>query len=133
MHNSGSQTTSEKVMARYGISADLGGTVAPVIFDVEYFNLGMMYQTGIFIIMDPGYYRITIQCYHNQNISFSKYAQLTVDIDSKDVISTYCKWADNGSTTGIFYLEAFDTVFVRKSGERLALGAFWNNFMIEKV
>ena len=75
VNNSRSETADEIVMARYGVSADLGGTLSPVIFDVEYFNLGMMYQTGIFIIMDHGYYRFTIQCYHNQNIDFSKYAQ----------------------------------------------------------
>ena len=121
-------------MARYGISADLGGTVSPVILDVEYFNQGMMYQTGVFIITDPGYYRFTVQCYHNQDgADFSKYAQLTVEIDSKPAVSTYCKWADNGSASGIFYLEAFDTVFLEKSNERLAGGAYRNNFMIEKM
>ena len=121
-------------MARYGISADLGGTVSPVILDVEYFNQGMTYQTGIFIITDPGYYRFTVQCYHNQDgADFSKYAILTVEIDSKPAVSTYCKWADNGSASGIFYLEAFDTVFLEKSNERLAGGAYRNNFMIEKI
>ena len=120
-------------MARYGISTDLSGTVSPVILDVEYFNLGMMYQTGIFIIMDPGYYRLTVQCYHNPSTDFSKFAQLKVDIDSKPAVSTFCKYADNGSASGIFYLEAFDTVFLEKSSERLSLGAYWNNFMIEKL
>ena len=121
-------------MARYGISEELSGEVSPVILDVEYFNLGMMYQTGIFIITDPGYYRFTIQCYHNQNgADFSKAAQLIVDINSKHAISTWCKWSNNGSETGIFYLEVFDTVFVRKRREPLAHGAFWNNFMIEKI
>ena len=121
-------------MARYGISTDLAGDVSPVIMDVEFFNTGMTYQTGIFIIMDPGYYRLTVQCYHNQNgADFSKFAHLLVEIDSRPALDTYCKYADNGSANGIFYLEALDTVFIDKSDERLAFGANYNNFMIEKL
>merc|ERR1712126_261783 len=132
--NPESRNSNEKVKARYGISTDLGGTISPVILDAEFFNQGMMYQTGVFIIMDPGYYRLTVQCYHNQSGNdFSKYAQLTVEIDSQPAVSTYCKWADNGSASGIFFLEAFDTVFLEKRHERLAGGAYWNNFMIEKM
>ena len=128
------KNSNERIIARYGISTDLAGLVSPVILDVEYFNLGIMYQTGIFIIMDPGYYRLTVQCYHNQNgADFSKYASLTVEIDSKPAVSTYCKYADNGSASGIFFLEAFDTVFLEKNHERLQGGARWNNFMIEKI
>ena len=33
------------VMARYGISADPVGTVSPVNMDIEYSNLGMMYES----------------------------------------------------------------------------------------
>ena len=29
---------------------------------MEVFNIGMMYQTGIFIITDPSYRRLTVQC-----------------------------------------------------------------------
>ena len=131
MRRSESRNSQELVMARYGISADLSGTVSPVHMDVKYFNLGMMYQSGIFIIMDPGYYRFTLQCYHNQTPD--KYARLDAVINSSKVMSTYCMWADNGSTTGIFYLEAFDTVFVQKSHKKLTWGGNSNNFMIEKI
>ena len=121
-------------MARYGISAELSGTVSPVNMDIEYFNLGMMYQSGTFIIMDPGYYRMTVQCYHNQNGAvFSKYAELQVLINNRQMMRTYCMWANNGNANGIFYLEAFDTVFVRKYGENFKNGGFDNNFMIEKI
>ena len=120
-------------MARYGISAELSGSVSPVHMDIEYFNLGMMYQSGIFIIMDPGYYRFTLQCYHNQTGFTDKYAFLKAIINSASVMSTFCMWADNGSSTGIFYLEAFDTVFVQKSHEKLTWGGNSNNFMIEKI
>ena len=118
-------------MARDGISEELSGTVSPVNLDIEYFNLGMMYQSGIFIIMDPGYYRFTLQCYHNQ--TQDKYAQLGAVINSKEVMGTFCMWADNGSSNGIFYLQPFDTVFVRKSNETIRWGGTWNNFMIEKI
>ena len=121
-------------MARYGISAELSGSVSPVHMDIEYFNLGMMYQSGIFIIMDPGYYRFTVQCYHNQNgIDFSKYASMAVVINSIHVMRTYCMWANNGNSNGIFYLEAFDTVYIHKAGQQLKNGGFDNNFMIEKL
>ena len=118
-------------MARYGISADLSGSVSPVHMDIEYYNLEMMYQSGIFIIMDPGYYRFTLQCYHNQ--TRDNFGKLSAIINSVNVLSTCCMWGDNGNANGIFYLEAFDTVFVQNSGQKLALGQHWNNFMIEKI
>lgn len=64
-----------------------------------------------------------------------KWSRLVVEIDWEDIpiLETYCMWADNGSSTGIFYLNAFDTIHLEKSGERLAGGAYFNNFMIEKV
>ena len=129
-----SRNSQQKVMARYGISADLSGTVSPVNLDIEYFNLGMIYQNAIFIITDPGYYRITLQCYHNQNgAQFSKYAFLKLNINNQNMLRTYCMWANNGNADGIFYLEAFDTVFVEKGGEKLFGGGYYNNFMIEKI
>ena len=118
-------------MARYGISAELSGSVSPVHMDIEYFNHEMMYQSGIFIIMDPGYYRFTLQCYHNQ--TRDKYAYLSAVINSTDVMGTHCMWADDGNANGIFYLEAFDTVFVKKAGEKIRGGGYSNNFMIEKI
>ena len=52
-------------------------------------------------------------------------------------IGTNCSWADNGSVTGIFQLEVFDTIYIRKWMEQIAgapdFGPYWNNFMIEKV
>ena len=96
VYNSGSKNYDEKVMARYGISADLSGTVSPAMLDVEFFNYGITYQPPSFIINDPGYYRFTIQCYHMQNgPDFSKYAELIVVVDFINVITTTCKWADN--------------------------------------
>ena len=84
--------------------------------------------------MDPGYYRMTVQCYHNHNgADFSKYAYLEVKINNQGNLLTYCMWANNGNADGIFYLEAFDTVFVRKYGEKLAGGGFDNIFLIEKI
>ena len=125
VRRSNSRKPRELIMARYGISTELSGTVSPVNFDIEYFNLGMMYQSGIFIIMDPGFYRFTIQCYHNQNgADFIKYASMSVTINTTDVMRTYCMWANNGNSNGIFYLEAFDTVFVHKNNQKLGNGGF---------
>ena len=133
VRRSDSRNSRELVMARYGISADLASSVSPVHMDIEYFNLEMMYQSGIFIIMDPGYYRFTLQCYHNQTGYSAGYAWMTAVRNSAGVMSTYCMWADNGNANGIFYLEAFDTVFVQKGGEKIKGGGYRNNFMIEKV
>ena len=84
--------------------------------------------------MDPGYYRMNLQCYHNQNgADFTKYAALQVFINNQNMMRTYCMWANNGSVNGIFYLEALDTVFVRKYQEKLQSGGYDNNFMIEKI
>ena len=118
-------------MARYGISSDLGGSVSPVILDIEYFNIGITCQTGIFIITDPGYYRLTVQCYSKE--LNDQWSRVKVEVDSKEALSTLCKYASPGNASGIFKLEAFDTVYLHKSGERLNGGAHWNNFMIEKV
>ena len=65
---------SEPVMARYGMSQELEGIVSPVIMDHEFFNLNMIYNAGKFIIMEPGYYRLTLQCYHNQTGFANKWA-----------------------------------------------------------
>ena len=58
-------------------------------------------------------------------------------VNSEMTIGTNCHGYDNGSVTGIFHLEAFDTVYVRKWGQAISGGTqngpYWNNFMIEKV
>ena len=117
-------------MARFATDRSNSGTVSPVIFEVEFFNLGMTYQAGIFIITDPGYYQLTAQCSHYQTSSHSRF---DVMVDSEHKLTTFGKFASDGSTTGIFYLEAFDTVFVHKTGATLDNGAVRNNFMIQKV
>ena len=70
----------EPTMARYGIVENLSGTVSPVILDKEFFNFNMQYNGGIFIIMDPGYYRFTIQCFHTQ--TSDKYATMHAYVNS---------------------------------------------------
>ena len=60
-----------------------------------------------------------------------------VYVNSVMTTGTNCAWADNGSVTGIFYLEAFDTFYVRKGMDKISggtqSGPYWNNFMVEKV
>ena len=48
-------------MARYGYTTDSEAPVSPVLFNHRFLNLGMRYNNGIFIIEDPGYYRIEIK------------------------------------------------------------------------
>ena len=58
---------------------------------------------------------------------------MQVLINSKTEMTTFCKWADNGSVTGVFKLEVFDIVFAQKTHEQFVWGADTNNFMIEKL
>ena len=54
-------------------------------------------------------------------------------INTNVKMNTFCKWADNGSVTGVFKLEVFDMVFAQKSHEQFNWDADTNNFMIEKL
>ena len=99
-------------MARYGYSKDSQAPVSPVLFDHEFFNLGMRYNNGIFIIEDPGYYRIGIRSYTYEGQSDSKYVAFSVKINSVTMLAQYSRYAAAVPASAVFYLEAFDTIFV---------------------
>ena len=109
-------------MARYGITTDETGPLSPVIFDHEFFNHQMRYNNGIFIIDNPGYYRIDIKSYYNkqgvaclvdESVCRAKYIVFDLMINSVRVLHQFSRWATAAPGSGIFYLDAFDTVFVR--------------------
>ena len=131
-------------MARYGITTEEEGTFSPVIFDYEFFNHRMRYNNGIFIIDNPGYYRIDIKSYtFIQGVAckvegsncIAKYTRFGLMINSKQVLHQWSRWATAASGSGIFYLDAFDTVFVKMSdtGGILSQGETMNNIQIEKI
>ena len=103
----------------------------------------MRYNNGIFIIDNPGYYRIDVKSYHNSGGSLSNsYLCLHLMINSISELHQYTRWAASASDSAIFYLDAFDTVFVdikywdEYAGDRPGLtrqGATMNNIQIEKI
>ena len=130
-------------MARYGLSTVPTTSPSPVIFNHRYFNLGMRYNNGIFIIDYPGYYRIDIKSYCYEGKTDSKFVGFYLMINSKRQLTQYGRWAApsqaqrsmdsdtvflglricinfghacppiSAQGSAIFKLNAFDTVFVQ--------------------
>ena len=78
-------------MARYGYSTDSEAPVSPVLFNHHYLNLGMRYNNGIFIIEDPGYYRIEIKSYTYDGKTDSKYVAFNLMINSSWKLRQYSR------------------------------------------
>ena len=127
--------SSQLIMARYGLSTVPTTILSPVIFNHRYFNLGMRYNNGIFIIDDPGYYRIDIKSYCHEGKTDSTYVGFYLMINSKGHLHQYSRWAAPSQASAIYFLNAFDTVFVKMidGGGKLARGAEMNNIQIEKL
>ena len=92
------QENSGPTMARYGITTEETGPLSPVIFDHEFFNHRMRYNNGIFIIDNPGYYRIDIKSYYNKqgvacrvedSLCVVKYVVFELMINSKQVLHQF--------------------------------------------
>ena len=121
-------------MARYGYSTDSVAPVSPVLFNHRFHNLGMRYNNGIFIIEDPGYYRIEIKSYTYDGKTDSKYVGFELKINSSTKLTQFSRWAAAVPVSAVFYLNAFDTVFVSMRGSgTLAGGANFNDIQIEKI
>ena len=121
-------------MARYGYSTASEGPVSPVLFNHRFLNLGMRYNNGIFIIEDPGYYRIEIKSYTFDGKTDSKYVGFQLKINSSTRLQQYSRWAAAAPASAVFYLNAFDTVYVSMIGSgTLGGGANFNDIQIEKI
>ena len=109
--NQGGSTTrhgsSQLIMARYGLSTVPTTSPSPVIFNHRYFNLGMRYNNGIFIIDYPGYYRIDIKSYCYEGKTDSKFVGFYLMINSKRQLTQYSRWAAPAQrrvkSTGTFF------------------------------
>ena len=125
-------------MARYGITREEKAPMSPVIFDHEFFNHQMRYNNGIFVIDNPGYYRIDMKSYYNKQ-SFNnetKYVLFQLMINNLAKHHQYSRFAAPASDSVIFYLDAFDTVHVSLGSHGdgiLCQGATMNNIQIEKI
>ena len=130
------QGSSQLIMARYGLTTVPTTVLSPVIFNHRYFNLGMRYNNGIFIIDYPGYYRIDIKSYCYEGKTDSKFVGFELMINSKRQLHQFSRWAAPTQGSAIFFLNAFDTVYVqmdRGVTGKLARGAEMNNIQIEKL
>ena len=76
-------------MARYGYSTASEAPVSPVLFNHRFLNLNMRFNNGIFIIEDPGYYRIGISSYTYDGKTDSKYVGFHLKINSSTKLSQY--------------------------------------------
>ena len=121
-------------MARYGYTTDSEAPVSPVLFNHRFLNLGMRYNNGIFIIEDPGYYRIEIKSYTFDGKTDSKHVGFDLMINSSRKLTQWSRWAAAVPGSAVFYLNAFDTVYVSMRGNgKLAGGASYNDIQIEKI
>ena len=94
----------------------------------------MRYNNGIFIIEDPGYYRIEIKSYTYDGKTDSKYVRFDLKINSSRRLQQYSRWAAAAPASAVFYLNAFDTVYVSMGGSgTLGGGANFNDIQIEKI
>ena len=96
----------------------------------------MRYNNGIFIIDYPGYYRIDIKSYCYEGKTDSKFVGFELMINSKRQMAQFSRWAAPTQGSAIFFLNAFDTVYVqmdRGVTGTLARGAEMNNIQIEKL
>ena len=96
----------------------------------------MRYNNGIFIIEIPGYYRIDIKSYCYEGKTDSKFVGFMLMINSSRKLHQFSRWAAPAQASGIFFLNAFDTVFVQMdsgSTGKLARGHEMNNIQIEKL
>ena len=147
-------------MARYGYSSGIGQT--PILFDHQIYNLNMRYNNGIFIIEEPGYYRIGISSYSYDGKTDSKYVGFHAKINSLTKLSQdevtmlswstkinvlgqpftsklvtpvkYSRWGASVQRSAIFYLNAFDTVYVAMTGTgNLDQGENMNDIQIENI
>merc|ERR1712131_524215 len=94
--------SSQLIMARYGLSTVPTTILSPVIFNHRYFNLGMRYNNGIFIIDYPGYYRIDIKSYCHEGKTDNKFVGFYLMINSKRELEQFSRWAAPSQASGIF-------------------------------
>ena len=123
-------------MARYGYSKASKAPLSPVLFDNRFFNFGMRYNNGIFIIDDPGYYRIEIKSYCKDGATDSKWVGFELMINSSKKLYQFSRFAAAVPGSAIFYLDTFDTVFVGMNNGgsgTLSNGADMNDIQIEKL
>ena len=125
-------------MARYGITTEEKAPASPVNFDHEFFNHQMRYNNGIFVIDNPGYYRIDFKSYYNKETfnNETKYVHFKLMINNMAKQHQYSRFAAPAFDSIIVYLDAFDTVFISLGSHgdgTLCQGATMNNIQIEKI
>ena len=105
----------------------------PVNFKSVWFNEGMQYTNGVFLIFDPGYYQITITL-TNEGSGVSE-SGLAADIMVNNIHGNGFGLSNGGSlyVSSIVKLELYDSVNVRiRTGTTTRHGDA-NHFEIQKI
>ena len=53
------------VIGRYGVNNVGSGIISPIVYTEKFININVEYNAGYFLVIEPGYYRLTAQCYYN--------------------------------------------------------------------
>jgi len=103
----------------------------PINFKSVYFNEGMQYTNGVFLIFDPGYYQVTIHLTP---------ANKETDIDAEILINNlgrhlYGKGTNGGTLniSSIVKLELYDSVNVKIRYGTTTRYHDANQFVIQKI
>lgn len=103
----------------------------PIIFKGVYFNEGMQYANGVFLILDPGYYRFTIYL-----TPANKATDIGADIMINNLNGQGFGFGTNGWTlyiSSLAKLELYDSVNVRIRYGTTTQFSDANQFLIEKI
>ena len=103
----------------------------PIPFNIKKINSGMEYNNGVFLILEPGYYRIITHLK-----SRDKDLKYNVIKNSRDgLIYTKTARMEASSTHYIAYLDTFDMISVELWDDSGYVGVAWdcNLVQIEKI
>ena len=103
----------------------------PIIFKSVYFNEGMQYTNGVFLILDPGYYRVTIHLTQEDRAK-----DIGADIMINNLNGHIYGLGTNGGTlhmSSIVKLELYDSVNVKIRYGITTGHSDANQFLIEKI
>ena len=93
--------------AVYHMDTTYSTTNHPIPFNIEKINSGIEYNNGVFLILEPGYYRIYTHLKAHDN--YLHYA-ITKNSREKLIETGMSKW-DATSTSYMVYLALYDMIY----------------------
>ena len=116
--------------AVYHLDKEYSTLNKPIPFNIEKINNGMEYSNGVFLILEPGYYRITTNIKTRDNRLDAHTMK-----NSHEILyhSSLQPW-DASSTYYVAHLQTYDMISVElKSTATVGIASVSNFFQIEKV